>query len=397
MTESGPHPNPPYEEPSDAQVTYYGVIDGTIRHEYFETSAGSSWLWIDEQIAADVEPSDEEKKKLVLQGRHRPENYAGHEINVGEQPTILTAPHHDHLIIPDLDLKTDQNQLVSIIVRTSRIETRHAGAVPLLTDVRNDPTFMERVKVERTAAFMFVTIMQMPVDQLDKGLRNIAEKVAEIERDLDGDSPDYEQVRKKWREARRDLARHEKLYDAFKRVADNLFDVRHGAFSERPRAVQRLVERETQRHFSRLRDQIDRALGRAQQLREMLASQDGAIVTRQADQLNKLLALLTVASAASIPLVFVTGAFGMNVKFPGHGEWLGLLLVFLVMIVFTAPVWYVLARWVRRMWPRTFDQRLPRFGKWLAEREATPLTTHPPPAPRSAGSPSRSDGSGRSG
>jgi Mg2+ and Co2+ transporter CorA len=332
--------------------------------ESFEPKPGESWLWIAEQIEL-VGASEAQKRAAVLIDHHRPENYAGHPIPIGEQPVIMTAPDHDHLVLPDLDIDAAGNQLVSIIVQTHKIETRHAGAVALLGELRHDEVFKARAVIEKTSAFLFVSIMQLTLDQIDRKLSRAGDELDALEAYITTEKVDRELARLDLVRHRSAIARYRKLYDAFRRVTDTLFDPKHGAYGEGGSDPAHVIVRETQRHFSRLRDQIDRALGYAGQLQESIAALDELLRAQQAEDLNEVLLVLTVVSAGSLPFVVVSGFFGMNVQLPGKEQWDGLLWAVAAMLLLALPGWVWMARWINRKWSGRVSRQMPRTSKFL--------------------------------
>jgi magnesium transporter len=340
------------------KTTYFGVkwaADGHAEHgevlyREFEPKAGESWLWIDEEVVLPEGASIADKKAAVLEGEHEPEIYAGYDVKVGEQPIIMTTPQYDHLILPNIDVDTEGDELVSLIVRTDRIETRHIGPLPLLAKLRTDATFVAHSVFERTSAFLFVSIMQQPLDQLDANLFGIVDDVRALEDRVADKSIDRDATRLRLMHFRGELARYRKLYEAYRRVVDVLFDPRHGAYGERLQCQGNVIADESHLHFTRLSDHIDRALGRSAEIADSIAALETLLRAQQSDDLNKVLLVLTIASTCALPLIFVTGFFGMNVSFPGRDDIGGLIFALGLMLLVAIPLWFVMFRWIRRKW-----------------------------------------------
>ena len=53
---------------------------------------------------------------------------------------------------------------------------------------------------------------------------------------------------------------------------------------------------------------------------------------------------LTVLSAIFLPLTFITGFFGQNVRFPGEGEWSGLALSLLLLVASAVALYLTFRR-----------------------------------------------------
>lgn len=323
---------------------------GEVIYREFEPRAGESWLWIDEEVVLPAGASVAQMKEAVLEGEHEPEIYAGYDVKVGEQPIIMTTPQYDHLILPNIDVDREGEELVSIIVRTDCIETRHAGPLPILAKLRTDPVFVAHSIYERTSAFLFVSILQLPLDQLDAHLFELIDDVRSLEDRIAAGKIDRAKARLGLMRFRREVARLRKLYEAFRRVVDALFDPRHGSFSERLQCQANVIENESRRHLTRLADHIDRALGRCTEIADSISALDALLRAQQSDDLNKVLLVLTIASTCALPLIFVTGFFGMNVSFPGRDHERGLLFALGLMLTISLPLWFLMFRWIKRKW-----------------------------------------------
>jgi magnesium transporter len=340
------------------KTTYYGVkwpMDvnaehGEVLYREFEPKAGESWLWIDEEIILPEGVSVGDRKAAVLEGEHEPEIYAGYDVKVGEQPIIMTTPQYDHLILPNIDVDTEGDELVSLIVRTHYIETRHVGSLPLLAKLRADATFVAHSIYERTSAFLFVSIMQLPLDQLDARLFSLVDDVRALEDQMAAKAIDRDDARMSLMRFRGELARYRKLYEAYRRVVDVLFDPRHGAFGERQQCQVNVIADESHLHFTRLADHIDRANGRSTEIADSIAALEALLRAQQSDDLNKVLLVLTIASTCALPLIFVSGFFGMNVSFPGRDDAKGLIFAIGLMLLISIPLWLVMFRWIKRKW-----------------------------------------------
>jgi Mg2+ and Co2+ transporter CorA len=340
------------------KTTYYGVkwpTDGQGDHgealyREFAPKAGEAWLWVDEELVLPETASVAEIREAVLEGEHEPEVYTGYEVRVGEQPIIMTTPEFDHLILPNFDLDSAGSEVVSLIVRTDRIETRHAGPVPLLSRLRSDATFVARSVYERTSAFLFVSILQQPLNQLDARLFAVVEDVGTLEERIAGRNVDRAEALLGLMRLRGDLAGLRKLFDAYRRVVDALFDTNHGAFGERLQCRLNTAADESRRHFTRLADRIDRSLRRCAEATDTVSALEALLRAQQSDDLNKVLLVLTIVSTCSVPLIFITGFFGMNVHFPGRDAAEGLVLAVALMLLFSVPLWFVMFRWIKRKW-----------------------------------------------
>lgn len=323
---------------------------GEVLYREFEPRKGESWLWIDEEAVLAEDASVAQRKDAVLEGEHEPESYAGYDVKIGEQPIIMTTPQYDHLILPNMDVDREGEELVSIIVRTDCIETRHAGPLPLLAKLRTDPIFVAHSIYERTAAFLLVSILQLPLDQLDAHLFELIDDVRSLEDRIVAQKIDRSKARLTLIRYRRELARSRKLHEAFRRVMDVLDDSRHGAFSERLQCQGNVIADEARSHCTRLSHHIDRALGRCIELADSVVALEALLRAQQSEDLNKMLLVLTIASTCALPLIFVTGFFGMNVAFPGRDDIKGLVFAVLFMLSISIPLWVMMFRWIRRKW-----------------------------------------------
>lgn len=110
-----------------------------------------------------------------------------------------------------------------------------------------------------------------------------------------------------------------------------------------------IFHRETKNYLRDVQDHMTQVLDSLDTYREIATSLMDLGANLASNQLNEIIKVLTVLFTITIPLTVVTGAFGMNVPFPGFGEPAGLWLALTLMILPTAFVvlWLRTKGWLR--------------------------------------------------
>ncbi len=110
-----------------------------------------------------------------------------------------------------------------------------------------------------------------------------------------------------------------------------------------------MFHRETKNYLRDVQDHMTQVLDSLDTYREIATSLMDLGANLASNQLNEIIKVLTVLFTITIPLTVVTGAFGMNVPFPGFGEPAGLWLALALMILPTALVvlWLRTKGWLR--------------------------------------------------
>ncbi len=276
-----------------------------------------SWLWVDEQI--------DDSSANILTDAHSPHEYSGYELHVRKQPVITTFETHDHLIIPDLDVETEGDQTVSIIVHTDFIWTRRSQQIDGFDRLLQSAELWKRGPVHDTAVYAFVGILRVLLEGLDHQLMFRERQTYAIEElflgstsvaERGGDNDPLDGFRDLPRSSmlvklRIGVAGLRKQYDAFERVVNDLFDPAHGAFRREDAPV---LEPEASPYFQHLSEQIKRALNKIRHLSDIHATLDQLLASHEAEKTNATLLRLTWISFVFLPIGFIASLWGMNIS-----------------------------------------------------------------------------------
>lgn|GEM_PF-2225393 len=311
------------------QWSVMGSRAGTLTTEYFHPDKSDgirsrSWLWVDELLLT----PDGGEPPPILTDAHGPHEYSGYELHVRKQPVLTAFSHHDHLIIPDLDLDQEGDQTVSIVIRTHFIWTRRNQRIAGFDRFLASHELKENAPTHETAVYAFVGILRVLLESLDHNLirreqqtYSLEDRFLRRERNLTFDSEDGEdELRADFAgqpgarvltELRIKLAWLRKQYDAFDRVVNDLYDPAHGAFRKGDKPE---LEEEAVPYFQHLRDQIQRALNKIEHLHDIQSTLDQLLAAEQAESTNRTLLRLTWLSMFFLPVSVIAGVFGMNVS-----------------------------------------------------------------------------------
>lgn len=319
------HHDFPTLEPNGRKWSIVGSRLGVLTNEYFRPDdvpkeergpRARSWVWIDEMLLGDGQAE-------VLTDAHSPHQYSGYELHVRKQPVLTAFSRHDHLIIPDLDLDTDGDQTVSIILGTHFIWTRRNQPIAAFDAFLESAELRDNAPNHDTAAYAFVGILRVLLDSLDRNLNRREQQTYSLEgRFLDPQDvhEDEQELREQFAgqttaraltQLRIDLAWLRKQYDAFERVVNDLYDPAHGAFRKDDKPE---LEDEAVPYFQHLSDQIRRALNKIAHLREIHTTLDQLLAAEQAESTNRTLLRLTWLSMFALPVSVIAGIFGMNIS-----------------------------------------------------------------------------------
>lgn len=290
-----------------------------------------SWVWVDELL--DPLPGGEAPD--ILTDAHSPHEYSGYELHVRKQPVITTFATHDHLIIPDLDVDMEGDQTVSIILHTDFIWTRRSQAIPGLDRFLSHEELRDRGPEHETAVYAFIGILRVLLESLDRTLMlrerqtyDLEDYFLDRERGTSAYHSSFDDTgtriphplaefkemapERMLVEIKIFLAWLRKQYDAFDRVASELYDPAHGAFRRHDRPE---LEEEAYPYFQHLSDQIRRALTKIEHLRDIHNTLDQLISSEQAERTNRTLLRLTWLSIFFLPFGAIAGFFGMNISY----------------------------------------------------------------------------------
>lgn len=211
----------------------------------------------------------------------------------------------------------------------------------LVTVSSGDQQFMERVctrarqdKVTRPDRIFYMIVDEV-VDAYTLLLDRIADESSEIESEV-LEQPDPPMLRRIFR-LKRGLIE-------FRRVSAGMREVVNAII----RREQGIVGDDLDMYFRDVYDHLIRTVDLIETYRDLLTGSLDIYLSAVANRTNQVMKVLTVYGTVSIPLVVITGFFGMNVKVPWmdspHGAWyasaLMLFSTVVVLLYFRAKKWF---------------------------------------------------------
>jgi magnesium transporter len=104
------------------------------------------------------------------------------------------------------------------------------------------------------------------------------------------------------------------------------------------RQVERFLPEELELYFDDLVDANERIWDYLDNYKEVVEALEDTNESLISHQQNDILYVLTIFSVVMLPLTFLTGFFGMNVKFPGFDTWEGFLATVAIMLLVLASM-----------------------------------------------------------
>jgi magnesium transporter len=221
--------------------------------------------------------------------RHRPQRPKTEE----HDHYIFTVVKHIHdaaeLDFDDIDLFLGRDFLISV---------RNADAV-VIESVRG------RAREEKTDRLdrLFYMIVDQIVDGYQPVLDKLADEISEIE-DVVLEQPDPETLA-------RIFALKRKLIE-FRRVAAGMREVVNALM----RREKGLLGDDLDPYFRDVYDHIIRTVDMIETYRDLLSGALDIYLSAVANRTNEVMKVLTIWGTVALPLVIITGFFGMNLKLP---------------------------------------------------------------------------------
>lgn len=237
-----------------------------------------------------------------------------------KQPIIEPRSNHDVIVIPDLNPAVDDAQYVSIVVSTSRIDTRGCGCDPLFQQVAASCDKEHKGSCRPiTTALVLGEILRLPTEAMLSKLELLESEVDEIRDIVLGTNF---LIGKNFRnhivEIHKDLSILRKVLCGYHRLCKQLLNDRVGAFSERVENFDDLergkqiadeIKREVEQYIGGVMLDIEASLTKEQQLEETLQIADDALANRHTAFTNVWLAIVSIILViANLPAAL----FGMN-------------------------------------------------------------------------------------
>ena len=253
--------------------------------------------------------------------RHRPQQAKVDEYGNYLFAVLKHLHPGDKPMFDDFDVFMGSNFLITV----------HQGDAPLLAKL------VQRVQenhVERLDRILYL-LMDLIVDEYLTHLDNSAEDIAKIETEV-LERPEPQVLREIFRLKRR-------LID-FRRIAAGMRDVVNAII----RREGGLVGDDLDPYFRDIYDHLVRAVDLVEAHRDLLTGSLDIYLSAVANRTNEVVKVLTIYGTLALPLVIITGFWGMNLHLPWsgnpHGVWyvsgLMVLSILLVLLYFKWKRWF---------------------------------------------------------
>ena len=260
-----------------------------------------------------------------------------HELQIEDcrhRPQRPKAEEHDHYLFAVLKHIHNDGELV--------FDDIDVFIGPgFLISVRNaDRTVLElvRIRAEQEGADRLDRLFYMIVDQIVDGyqpvLDRLAEEIADIE-DVVLDRPDPDTLA-------RIFSLKRKLVE-FRRVAGGMREVVNALI----RREQGVLGDDLDPYFRDVYDHIVRTVDLIETYRDLLSGALDIYLSAVANRTNEVMKVLTVWGTVALPLVIITGFFGMNLKLPWANDPHGTAYAVILMAISTTAIlaYFKLKRW----------------------------------------------------
>ncbi len=273
-------------------------------------------FWVDMQS-----PSDVESYALTHDFKFHP---LAIEDTISEVPTPKIDNYDDYLFvvfkIADYDgtatgLNTKE---VDIFVTKNGVVTIHREPVRPI-DVMEMRCERDDRLLSRGVTFLFHSIIDYLTDHYNHTMEGLEDAVDVVEDEVFAE-PD-ESVMKDIFNLKRDLAQVKRLITPQREMLNRL-----------SRGEYKLIDPETNIYFRDIFDHLNRVNDLVDSYRDTLTAALEVYFSTVSSDTNEIIKILTIFSAIMLPLTFIVGLYGMNVKMPEF-EWEhGYLFVWCVMI-----------------------------------------------------------------
>jgi len=260
-----------------------------------------------------------------------------HELQIEDcrhRPQRPKTEEHDHYIFTVLKHVHDQKDLefddFDVFIGPDFLITVHKADSAVIDAVRTRAEQEHTDRLDR----LFYMIVDKIVDAYQPVLDKLADDIADIE-DVVLEKPDPEMLA-------RIFALKRKLVE-FRRVAGGMREV----VNELIRREKGLMGDDLDVYFRDVYDHIIRTVELIETYRDLLSGALDIYLSAVANRTNEVMKILTVWGTVALPLVIITGFFGMNLKLPWEGSYLGTAFVLALMAISTIVVlvYFKMKRW----------------------------------------------------
>ena len=208
--------------------------------------------------------------------------------------------------------------------------TIHGGRSEALERVRKRVAEARTSKLDQIFYFLFDEIVDGYLPVLD----DLADEIAGIEDEV-LERPTPEMLRRIFA-VKRKLVEFRRNAGAMREVANEVMRIEHGVIGD-----------ELDEYFRDIYDHLIRTVELIESYRDLLTGSLDIYLSAVANRTNEVMKLLTIWGTVALPLVIITGFFGMNLPLPLQHTPHGTLLAIGIMLVSTV---LVLAYFKRKGW-----------------------------------------------
>jgi magnesium transporter len=252
--------------------------------------------------------------------RHRPQRPKTEEHDRYIFTVLKHMHNHGELAFDDIDVFIGRDFLITV----------RSGDSAVFESVRMRA---EQENIDRLDKLLYVIVDQI-VDAYQPVLDKIADDIADIE-DVVLDKPDPEMLAQIF-------ALKRKLVD-FRRVSAGMREV----VNDLMRREKGLLGDDLDVYFRDVYDHIIRTVEMIETYRDLLSGALDIYLSAVANRTNEVMKILTIWGTVALPLVIITGFFGMNLKLPWEDSYQGTLFVLVLMAITTIAVlvYFKIKRW----------------------------------------------------
>jgi len=181
---------------------------------------------------------------------------------------------------------------------------------------------------------LFYIIVDQIVDAYQPVLDKLADDISDIE-DVVLDKPDPEMLARIFT-LKRKLVEFRRVSSGMREVVNDLIRRENGLLGD-----------DLDVYFRDVYDHIVRTVEMIETYRDLLSGALDIYLSAVANRTNEVMKILTIWGTVALPLVIITGFFGMNLKLPWEGSYAGTAFVLVLMAISTVAVliYFRMKRW----------------------------------------------------
>ena len=214
------------------------------------------------------------------------------------------------------------------------------GADFLITVRKGDCIWFDgvRTRAQQENVNRLDRLFYLIVDQIVDGYQPVLDKLADDSADIEDavlDHPDPEMLAQIFA-LKRKLVEFRRIGGGMREVVNDLIRRENGLLGD-----------DLDVYFRDVYDHIIRTVELIETYRDLLSGALDIYLSAVANRTNEVMKILTIWGTVALPLVIITGFFGMNLKLPWEGSYLGTAFVLVLMAVSTIAVlvYFKIKRW----------------------------------------------------